>query len=433
MTVPAHNLYDFIHQVTEKRFWLLYFYQWGNKDLKNVLDYQKDYEHTKGPNGIDNLLGETFLDPDQIGLSRFSLARNFQPVLFCHDQEPLNYELYQDGQPLLHKTEEFNRQDYNFPVQDQNLRNTIVWSWQKQWILLHSEINSPQLQKYESTGRYCGAYWWSHALIARDWYRFAQHDQSLERKKIKKIFLIYCRDQTGTRQYRQQVMDHLKHNGQCDFANPTTADAMASAYYNSEDFCKTGISLILETLFEDPRIHLTEKTLRPIACGHPFILAAGPGALAVLKYYGFETFSPWIDESYDHESDHSTRLDLILKEVDRLSSMAPEQLNEILAHCWAVAQRNKQRFFSDNFLKFIKDELYHNVMQAYGRTQNKLDPSYWWYVRQWRKQHLPQSPRSNKYTLHLVRHLRLNQGSLEQYQRHDHSLDDESGTNCDNV
>ena len=375
MSVPSHNLYDFIHQVTENRFWLLYFRQWGNKNLKNVVDYQTDYEHTKGPNGIDDLLGETLLGIGYTKISKFSLARNFQPILFCHDQEPLNFEMYQDGKPMLEDTEKSNQQTYNFPVQDQNLRNTIVWSWQKQWILLHSEINSPELQKYEDTDRYVGAYWWSHALIARDWYRFAQHDQSLDRKNIKKIFLIYSRDHTGTRQYRRQFIDHLQHNEHCDFGNPETTDATASAYYNNKDFCKTEISVVLETLFEDPRIHLTEKTLRPIACGHPFILAAGPGALSLLKKYGFETFSPWIDESYDLETDHTARMHIILREIDRLSSLDSKQLEGILYHCRAVAQRNKQRFFSDDFMQFITTELYHNVMKAYEKTQNKLDPS----------------------------------------------------------
>lgn len=433
MTVPAHNLYDFIHQATENRFWLLYFRQWGNKNLKNVVDYQTDYEHTKGPNGIDDLLGETLLGTEYTEISKFSLARNFQPVLFCHDQEPLDFDMYQDGNPMLEDVEKFNRQNYNFPVTNQNLRNVIVWSWQKQWILLHSEINSHELQKYEDTGRYVGAYWWSHAMIARDWFKFAQHDRSLDRKNIKKLFLIYSRDHTGTRQYRQQFIDHLQHNEQCDLGNPETTDATASARYDSNDFCKTEISVVLETLFADPRIHLTEKTLRPIACGHPFILAAGTGALALLRTYGFETFDPWIDESYDLETDHKVRIDLILKEIDRISSLPADQLREILDHCRDVAQRNKQRFFSDDFLQSIKKELYHNVMQAYERTQNKLDPSYWWYVRQWRKQNLPDRPLASKDILRLVRHLRHSQGSLEKYQRHDHGLDDESNTDGHDV
>jgi hypothetical protein len=44
---------------------------------------------------------------------------------------------------------------------------------------------------------------------------------------------------------------------------------------------------------------LTEKALRPIACGQPFILAATPGSLQYLRSYGFKTFSGYIDETYD--------------------------------------------------------------------------------------------------------------------------------------
>ena len=58
-------------------------------------------------------------------------------------------------------------------IQNLNLRSTCTTSLQRSWILLHSEINSPELTRYENTEKFQGAYWWSHAVIARDWYRYA--------------------------------------------------------------------------------------------------------------------------------------------------------------------------------------------------------------------------------------------------------------------
>ena len=53
MTVPTHNLYDFVHQVTEKRFWLVYFYPWGSRGLKNIIDYQISQEFLSLSQGLD--------------------------------------------------------------------------------------------------------------------------------------------------------------------------------------------------------------------------------------------------------------------------------------------------------------------------------------------------------------------------------------------
>jgi hypothetical protein len=75
-------------------------------------------------------------------------------------------------------------------------------------------------------------------------------------------------------------------NPQFKLSNPETISQIknnnfsstASADYDYQDFINTQVSVVLETVFDESRIHLTEKTLRPIACGHPFLLAAGPNS-----------------------------------------------------------------------------------------------------------------------------------------------------------
>ena len=44
---------------------------------------------------------------------------------------------------------------------------------------------------------------------------------------------------------------------------------------------------------------ITEKTFRPIACGHPFIVLGNNNILKTLHDLGFETFGSLWDESYD--------------------------------------------------------------------------------------------------------------------------------------
>lgn len=438
MSVPSHNLYDFVHQVTERQYWLLYFYPWGTRNLENARWYYNDLSAVKDPvQGLKNITALKFFQEDDLDLM---LIRNFQPILFCHDQEPLNFDFYQDGseyyQPLLDRVEKEN----GFRIQDRNLRLSVLNSWRQQWILLHSELNSDQLDRYESTGQYVGAYWWSHALLTLDWYRYAQHDLSLANRCPKKDFLIYARESTGTREYRKtfiNLLDPIKTHCQIGSFKTDPVSSDSSSVYDAYDFVSTNISVVLETVF-DQRIHLTEKTLRPIACGHPFILAGGPGSLAKIRSYGFKTFSPWINESYDNEKDPQKRMSMIVEEMTRLSQLSNQEKESLFARCQDIAQYNKIFFFSDNFIKSVKDELVNNVKQAEIKCDNRLSTSFNLWHRTQKKKHTPERVFSQpndlrKVLVPLMRHLRVNSGSFKQYQGHQHCLDDKSSTDGDDI
>ena len=314
-------------------------------------------------------------------------------------------------------------------------------SWHTKWILLHSEKNSPELEKYESTGRYQGAFHWSHAIIAIDWYRYAQYDTALDTViQNKKMFLIYARDCSGTRAYRKtflSMLEPIQKHCQIGSINESNVHSDASSTYNSLDLTSTDISVVLETVFADQRIHLTEKTLRPIACGHPFLLAAGPGSLEFVRSYGFQTFDPWIDESYDCIQDHDQRLQAINKEMQRLASLPLHQKAEVLMQCKAIAVANKKRFFSEEFIKQLTNELVTNVNDAY--QANNYCSQTWAQLRKWKKKnrhsslYCSENKLLNSYLIPMARHLRTNAGSLEQYQSHEHSLDNESSANGNDV
>jgi hypothetical protein len=120
---------------------------------------------------------------------------------------------------------------------------------------------------------------------------------------------------------------------------------------------------VLETLFDDCRWHLTEKSLRPIACGKPFILAATPGSLEYLRTYGFETFNGLIDESYDTIIDSKDRLTAIIVEMKRIAMLDINTKQVLYAKLHKIAQRNKQRFFNGLFDQVI-EEYKTNLDQA---------------------------------------------------------------------
>jgi hypothetical protein len=325
-----------------------------------------------------------------------------QPIIICHDQEPVDLARYskQDFETSIR----YYFQNHNFfknlkkltadPVisylADLGLRGlTIPTNQFDHTLLLHSEQNSTAVTSLAQQG-YVPVYYWSHGMIAQDWFRYARHDPMLTfaPENIQKDFLIYNRAWAGTREYRlcfaeqlvsQQLVHHCNmsfsatdagHYTQHQFVNPefqilnsnlhdffpiNAHPADASADYVSKDYALTGVEIVLETLFDDDRWHLTEKTLRPIACGKPFILAATPGSLQYLKNYGFETFADVIDETYDTIANGAARLDAIIQEMKRIAALDAAAKQVLYTKLHEIAQRNKHRFFNGLFEQVIEE------------------------------------------------------------------------------
>ncbi len=100
---------------------------------------------------------------------------------------------------------------------------------------------------------------------------------------------------------------------------------------------------------------ITEKTNKPIACGRPFIAFSTPYFLEDVRQLGFETFSPYIDESYDLETDNSKRLNMIVDEIERIVKLSSNEYSELVKNCHAIATRNQQKLLSK------KDNLTYNA------------------------------------------------------------------------
>jgi hypothetical protein len=398
-----------------------------------VIDLIVDENSMNGPKGIplkNRIISEVL--PSEI--HNHLWIKDTQPTILCHDQEPLNFDFYSDESPLLEEFIEY-KQKKNIALsptnKDLNLRYIDTWAWQEKWILLHSELNSQDVEKYEQTGLFQCAYWWSHAILSRDWYRYAEHDRSLlSNDSPKKLFLIYCRDMTGSREYRQRFLESLDNdlekNCQIGSFDGRKAQSHFSAEYDADDLTGTGISIVLETIFENSRIHLTEKTLRPLACRHPFILAAGPGSLGLLRKYGFKTFAPWIDESYDEIADPNQRLDAIVREMKRITMLSNSELQKTLTACRSIASDNQTHFFSRDFYDIVIEELKENVSAAHGRIGDRLDPRL--YLENYSWNYRDQPGFSIKPSVQKAADL-----LLEQNQRHQNSLHDKTSPDGNDV
>jgi hypothetical protein len=386
MSIPLDRLYNFLQDVCNRDILIYRYFPHGSKNIED-LHQLKDYQNI------------------------FTLGKvMIMPVLICHDQEPLNFDFY-TGQDFTKVTKRFLampvhpydaelKQQLEPVLVDTNLRSATYhpFNGHDRMLLCHSEKNSCELAKYEQHG-FIGVYWWIHALIAVDWYRYAQHDIALEfaLDKHQHDFLIYNRAWSGTREYRlkfaemlidQQVVSTCNvkfceydggHYTQHQYKNPAfaitrndienylapnTSTSCSSADYNNQDYQTSAIEVVLETLFDDNRVHLTEKALRPIACGKPFILLATPGSLEYLRSYGFQTFAGLIDESYDTVQDPVDRLKAVVTVMKTILQMPLDQKHRLLTQMNIIAEYNKQRFFGEEFTNSIIDEFKQNFDQA---------------------------------------------------------------------
>lgn len=337
------------------------------------------------------------------------------PWIVCHDQEPLDAEYYKNYYSLLDNEFISLTKSYDcWHPWDLKFPNIFDQS-----ILIHSELQSANVDIYKSHG-FLPVYYWCHAVIALDWFRFAQY--LTQHKQTKKTFLIYNRAWAGTREYRIKFADLLvdqdlvKH---CQtsfnyvdpdtgtsykdyvFKNPVwqpnhdltdcfpsnTKPGSSSADFEIVDYEATDIEVVLETLFDDTRIQLTEKILRPIACQQPFILSSTAGSLSYLKNYGFRTYDSVWDESYDQILDPDLRLQAIVRLMKEISNWDPQTKAIKLAQAQVIAQYNKKYFFSKEFFDLVHCELNTNLCQALTYLVQNNTSSRWLELRKKLCQH----------------------------------------------
>ena len=390
MSIPLDNLYNWVDSLLPDPAILYVFQPHGSKKISDC---------------------NWFRDHNIATAYRF-------PGIIMHDQEPLDWNFY-NNQDLNLKWYEHNVTEKNDFEHSRaryfcqfNLKCVVFTqssSIYDQVILVHSEKNSRDLEQYQKNGFLC-VHYWSHAVIARDWYRFANHDKRLNTNaQLTHKFLIYCRDWSHRREYRLKFLEMLVlneldkdsltsimhtnsdsiHYSEYEFLNPqftlsspetifqiknNNFPSTISADYDYQDFINTQISVVLETVFDDSRIHLTEKTLRPIACGHPFLLAAGPNSLEYIRSYGFKTFAPWIDESYDLETDSFKRLEKIINSMKQIQKLQGTELENFSRAVKEIADYNKEHFFSERFFVILEEELKNNLIEPFKlvkQTQGK--------------------------------------------------------------
>lgn len=138
-------------------------------------------------------------------------------------------------------------------------------------------------------------------------------------------------------------------------------------YENKEMYLETYLSIVTESIFFQtesnyPTGFISEKIWKPIGQCQPFILVGPSKSLSYIKErFGFKSFHPFIDESYDDIENDMDRLILIQKEIDTFSKKTKIEKIEFLNNVKDICFYNQNLFLdyenNENELKIVNDFL----------------------------------------------------------------------------
>lgn len=289
--------------------------------------------------------------------------------------------------------------------------DTQPYSTKTPSILANSEISVVKQQLVKDYG-FLDWYYFYHGFVALDWFRDAVHLKNVN-YPIRNSFLSLNGIVTGDRNYRMSLVARLAeknlvnkgsvsfhaNNNDCsdELNNKSLSEQsknlikkhltlMNNGFYVDTDqhnpnnsasfghfelkmFQHSLFHVVSETVFYHNKLHLTEKIFKPIVSRRPFILVAAPGNLAYLKRYGFKTFDKWIDENYDNVHDHDQRLDMIVKEIEKISQLSVHELNSLHQEMKEVLDYNFNHLFT-NFKSIIVNELVDNFQSCLLQWNN---------------------------------------------------------------
>jgi hypothetical protein len=324
-------------------------------------------------------------DPNSLYNNRSSddMEKSF---IYFFDQEPLILDLHQAT---------FDRVDQN------NVAKFKPWN-RKTGAIVVSETASDNIDYICKQRNLQPFYYFFHGWAALDWYR--GYDRTFlitpwTNRKIRKTFFSANRIIGGLRQHRVLMLYHfarldvmdnwISASAVCPVENmpigeiathyqdryPDIVDVvnkidlprlfpeediprMSSCWLDQFEPCAESLVYhVTETVYTERKLHLTEKSFKPIALGMPFILTATAGSLAYLRGYGFQTFGEFWDESYDLEIDDFVRAEKVAAVLKQLDDLSDEKKQELFRACWPVIEHNWNWFYQGGLESVLWTEL----------------------------------------------------------------------------
>ena len=333
-------------------------------------------------------------DPDSV-INYGSDTIHEHNYIFFFDQEPIHLNIHLStfarvvgsNQDITHSD---SQSDKSGPVQVKNAGYLVT-----------SEKNSVNVEYICSRFKWKPLYYFFHGWAALDWYRGYNKTFLIKpwtERNITKTFLAPNRIIAGERQHRLEMLYHIFKNGMldnhiscpdmCPAENISIMDAiqlLKNKYPDIEqvfsaqslpinfagesghpmhscwlslfdESAESLLYLVTETVATGKRLHITEKTFKPIAMGMPFVIVGTRGSLKYLQDYGFKTFDGIWDESYD-DADDDVRIERIASLLRSLDELSADAKQDLFDQCMPIIEHNWNHFYNGGFEAVLWDEL----------------------------------------------------------------------------
>jgi hypothetical protein len=159
-------------------------------------------------------------------------------------------------------------------------------------------------------------FWYNESL----WWKSLGHHTRQPASRPTKLAFMPMRKESGARIQLKQAMEEYLDQFVWSFQDKTLPGdinpehAEYQRYINSQWYDDTYFSIVAETLIDGP-VWISEKSFKPIAHYHPYMIAGQPGVLKYLQNLGFETFDNMFDESYDQQAEYAVRVQIIKNNI----------------------------------------------------------------------------------------------------------------------
>jgi hypothetical protein len=251
-------------------------------------------------------------------------------------------------------------------------------------LIITSERNSKDVAWVCDTYGIVADYYFFHGWAALDWYRGYNHSflsQSWPDRKFGHAFICPNNIVGGQRIHRLRLLSELGKRGcinqnlisfpaTCPYEHrsvielfqahdvlfpknlslPLIIDNGKNHSGNSHriDFWTQAMQcfghVVTETVYDDTRIHITEKTFKPIVLQQPFLIVGNRGALKYLRDYGFRTFGDLWNEGYD-DLDREHRISAVADICRDITSWSSSKMRQAQYQIADAVKHNHDWFY----------------------------------------------------------------------------------------
>lgn len=167
--------------------------------------------------------------------------------------------------------------------------------------------------------------------------------------------LEYVKNSSYNLEYRALELDWNKPKKFTEWWGQHRPGTQISSIIPTKAYHDSSLLLIHETILHNPEFFVTEKTIKGLLSGRPFIIIGSQGFLEKLRDLGFLTWSSVLNEYYDQEENVKTRIEMATASAKEFIDLNVTNYPNKLAMIQRISNHNRRVFFETNWHNKIEN------------------------------------------------------------------------------